>query len=255
MENVIINQSLFEDFLIQLEYLALNAEDKIATLEIVNADYKYISDLLEVLKKSKLAFADGYCNLTKEKESEFKSIITRRIIYQELLSKVLKECRNLYYLEKSGLYQKEEVKSQRKASEQVLEQFIEKLTKFINRVNYQENKNEIKSLKSYVENIISLANHFEEYGAVKDIDFFQDIIEEIDLSDSEKKEIISVALINNLEMYKQKNSEKEEIEEYATEATKSEETERISKEQIEELLDEMLSETVIEEESKKSKKK
>ena len=100
MGNTMMNQTLFEDFLIQLEYLALSAEDKIAVLEEINADYKYISDLLEVLKKSKLAFAEGYCGLTKEKEEEFKDTITRRIIYKELLSKVLKECRNLYYLKK-----------------------------------------------------------------------------------------------------------------------------------------------------------
>lgn len=254
MGNTMMNQTLFEDFLIQLEYLALGAEDKIAVLEEINADYKYISDLLEVLKKSKLAFAEGYCGLTKEKEEEFKDTITRRIIYKELLSKVLKECRNLYYLKKSDLYQREETKSQRQSSEQVLEQFIEKLEEFINKVNYPKNRDEIKRLKAYVEDIIALANNFEEYGAVKNIDFFEDVIEEIDLSDNEKKEIISLALINNLEMYKSKPKEVE-IEEYETETEKAATLENNSKEKIEELLDEMLSETIVEEETKKSKKK
>ncbi len=254
MGNQTMNESLFEDFLIQLEYLALSAEDKIATIESTNEDYKYVRDLLEVIKKSKLAFADGYCNLTKEKENEFKSIITRIIAYPEMLSEVLKEIKNLYYLNQNNLYHKIEIKPQRQKSEQTINQFAEKLTEFTDRVDYHKNKNEIKRLKEYVENIISLANNFEEYGAVKNIDFFQEVIEEVDLSDSEKREIISLALIKNLEMYQREPQEKEELENYESEKI-TENDERVSKEKIEELLDEMLSEESTKESIETYKKK
>lgn len=243
MENKRINQSLFEDFLMQLEYLALSAEEQIDTLESKNNNYKYIKDLLDVLATSKLAFVDGYCNLTKEKLEEFERIISQIITYPEKLTELAKEAKNLYYLKESGLYQEKEVEAQKNQAEAVIERFTIRLKQFTSGIDYSRNKSKIQKLKKYVEDIISLANNFEDYGIVKNIDFFQRVIEEIDLDDSERKEIISLALMNNLNYYQQHVTENEDgLEYYDYEEGKENEKDEISREQIEELLEEMLTE-------------
>ena len=60
MERIKINKTLIEDFLIQLEYLALKKEEQISSLQEENEDYKLYSSLLAVLKSNKIFFAVSF---------------------------------------------------------------------------------------------------------------------------------------------------------------------------------------------------
>lgn len=238
MADKTLNQSTLENFTIQLEFLALKAENEIMNLEKENNCFKYIKDLEEVLEKSFLAFAEGYMNLSREKKEEFESMISI-FVSRDFLDKLLSEIKNLYYLKQEKLFNKKEVSSQQEISFEVINKLLLHIKAFYNQNKYKKNDKDISSLNTYVENIISLANTMYLGEVVEDIDFFAKVLEEVILSDLEKKEIIKYFLVNNIKNYS-KNAENVSIEAYNGEVKSNE-----VREDVELLLEEMLSDSSI----------
>lgn len=241
MEKESQRNHLIDDFLIQLEYLALSTEEEITFLENENEDYKYITDLVEVLTVSKSSFVECYMSLSKEKTEEFKSIIGKVISCPEKLSSIINEIRNLYYLLENNLQETEEALSQRETSEETIDNFKNSLLSYTRKIDYQENNSKIKQLKEYIENIVTLGTNLEEENEIKNIDFLQEILDNINLSTQEQQEILMVIIKNNLKIYQ--NPKQASVDQIATYVPNSEIKEAIysrNDENIEEILDEML---------------
>lgn len=244
MEKESQRNHLIDDFLIQLEYLALSTEEKISLLENENKDYRYLSDLVEVLNVSKTSFAECYMNLSKEKMEEFKSIIGKVIPYPEKISSTVNEIRNLYYLQENNLLDTEEVLSQRVTAEDTINSFRNYLLNYTRRIDYQKNDLEIKHLRKYLENLVTLGTNLEEENEIENIDFLQEIIQDVTLSIQEQQEILLIIIKNNLKTYQ--NPKQDSIDQIATYVPNSKIKDEISEKEedddnIEELLDEMLS--------------
>ena len=177
-------------------------------------------------------------NLSREKKEEFESMISI-FVSRDFLDKLLSEIKNLYYLKQENLFNKKEVSSQQEISFEVINKLLLHIKAFYNQNKYKKNDKDISSLNTYVENIISLANTMYLGEVVEDIDFFAKVLEEVILSDLEKKEIIKYFLVNNIKNYS-KNAENVSIEAYNGEVKSNE-----VREDVELLLEEMLSDSSI----------
>jgi len=200
MERIKINKTLIEDFLIQLEYLALKKEEQISSLQEENEDYKVYSSLLAVLKSNKIFFAVSFYKESLSNNS-LQERLRKVIVNPESLKELESAIKNLYYISEHNLDKREEVTFQKETAFQSLDLLLDKIKGALARIDYLSNKQTINSLESYIEKIILLATSFEEQREVVDIDFFKEIIELIDLSPIEKRELISYALIINVNNY------------------------------------------------------
>ena len=231
-------KSLTEQFLTELEEEALDVEEEMLSLIDINKQSRYLSDLLDVLNVSKVAFAEGYTCLSENKENEFLNILAEVLPSQEEVKKLLAETKNLYYLSTSNLIDCDETIHQQHQAEATIDSFINKLSDYLSVVDMNTNSQRISKSEKKIERMITIGDKFDDYqqtDEIADINFF----------DSDKFDFICQVLTDNVSFYRTNKSKEAKVPEILFEEpiTLTEE-----KETLDELLEVLLGVELLEEE-------
>lgn len=241
-------KSLTEQFLTELEEEALDVEEEMLSLIDINKQSRYLSDLLDVLNVSKVAFAEGYTCLSENKENEFLNILAEVLPSQEEVKKLLAETKNLYYLSTSNLIDCDETIHQQHQAEATIDSFINKLSDYLSVVDMNTNSQRISKSEKKIERMITIGDKFDDYqqtDEIADINFFGEVLENMDFSDSDKFDFICQVLTDNVSFYRTNKSKEAKVPEILFEEpiTLTEE-----KETLDELLEVLLGVELLEEE-------
>lgn len=244
MSNNMKGKDITEQFLNELEAKALGIEDELLILIDTNEQSKYLSDLLDVLNVSKVAFAEGYNSLSPAKEAEFLTVVTEIMPSEKQIESLIQETRNLYYLSISNLLNRPETITQQTQAEQTIESFINLLKKHLSSVDMNKNQKKITNSENKIEKIIGIGNKFDDYkqtDEVEDITFFGEMLEETDFSDRDKLNFICQTLEENVSFYRRNRKElKESPEILFTEEMESVESKEAEEDYKAETIDELL---------------
>ena len=207
-------QNIINKLLDFLTTIVEEQEDlKIKMSEDLETYYYVTNDLLEILNKDKLFFID---ELEKDhnKEEIFVSYIKK--VLPDDYNLFLYSLKNLYYLKNSNL-SSEIITPQIKTSEKEVNNFINKLNRYVCEINPDLYKDSIKKITTYIENIMDLANEIQFREAITNIDLLEKILDKSFLSDVEEEILIEYLIKNNIIKYydiEDNNDNDEEIEIY-----------------------------------------
>lgn len=232
--------SSIELFLNELEKWILNQENGIESIKRRKKERKYIKDLLEVLKTSKVGFAKEVYTATKEKQEEFLEIMKKVISNDQQYHQTINQIINLYFLKKEGLIHEEAALPQKEEAEKALNFFIKKCEEYLETVMDKKDEQRLDNLYRFMESLFSIATKFdgnELIEEIEDIDFLQEVLNLMNIPSQTKLDVITYifnqnnALRHKKENAKRKNSSYRELKRFYQE-------EEI--ENTEELLDEIL---------------
>jgi len=232
------SQRVVTEFLIKLESSALHAEEEKRELELINNTYKYVSDLLEVVTASKIAFVEGYFSLKKSQKDEFISLMEKVIPNTEELYSILAEIKNFNFLIISNLLKREEVTPQKAIAIRKIDELISMLKKFQSQINIKKNTKKINELNDFITKIIELGTKFEDDTLIEeidDIDFLQTILKEISLTTEDELDLLFLIMRKNVDIYTKKLQKETTKEAKEIQALENEKT-------TDELLEEMFAE-------------
>lgn len=207
-------QNIINKLLDFLTTIVEEQEDlKIKMSEDLETYYYVTNDLLEILNKDKLFFIE---ELEKDsnKEQIFISYIQK--VLPDDYNLFLYSLKNLYYLKNSNL-SSEIITPQIKNSEKEVNNFINKLNRYVCEINPDLYKDSIKKVTTYIENIMDLANEIQFREAITNIDLLEKILDKSFLSDVEEEILIEYLIKNNIIKYydiEDNNDNDEEIEIY-----------------------------------------
>jgi len=232
------SQRVVTEFLIKLESSALHGEEEKRELELINNTYKYVSDLLEVVTASKIAFVEGYFSLKKSQKDEFISLMEKVIPNTEELYSILAEIKNFNFLIISNLLKREEVTPQKAIAIRKIDELISMLKKFQSQINIKKNTKKINELNDFITKIIELGTKFEDDTLIEeidDIDFLQTILKEISLTTEDELDLLFLIMRKNVDIYTKKLQKETTKEAKEIQALENEKT-------TDELLEEMFAE-------------
>lgn len=207
-------QNIINKLLDFLTTIVEEQEDlKIKMSEDLETYYYVTNDLLEILNKDKLFFIE---ELEKDsnKEQIFNSYIQK--VLPDDYNLFLYSLKNLYYLKNSNL-SSEIIAPQIKTSEKEVNNFINKLNRYVCEINPDLYKDSIKKVTTYIENIMDLANEIQFRESITNIDLLEKILDKSFLSDAEEEILIEYLIKNNIIKYydiEDNNDNDEEIEIY-----------------------------------------
>jgi len=199
-------QTLIEKFLIQLEALALEKEARIASLKEKRKQCQYFQDLMDVLTKSRIGFAEDFEEGRTSQKEEFKKYLNELVDDSSKREAILSEIKNISFLSKQGIINHEEVRAQKETAMKTLDFLIIALREFLEKHPLASTERKIDYLESYLQKIVTLGSCYEDYlepHEIADIDFFHEVIEKVILSDSEKLTLITYTLENNVKNYQE----------------------------------------------------
>ncbi len=233
-----------EQFLTELEKWILKQEHGIEHIKENQQERKYIEDLLEVLRTSITGFAIEVYASKDEKKQEFYRILKKVISDDREYHHIVSEIKNLYYLNESGLMDNPIVKPQQDAAESAIETIIQKSERYLWTIKGSKEEERLKELYRFMELLFNLATKFDNNQLVEEIDdieFFQEIMREIELPSATKLVVITHVFERMNELSKKQNQKKrrknayQELEDFY---------EDNNMENTEELLDELLGEEI-----------
>lgn len=193
-----------------LEYIAslieINTRKKVETEEKIEC-LNYTTSLLNLINKSK----DFFITSLEENEDEKDTFVTimSTIFSKEEIEELLNNIKNIYYLNKSIDLNTEETKPQQIESYKKLNKFIDTLNRYIYRENLDNLSNTSKEIDLLLIKISDLATQIELNTEITDIDLLEKLIENSNLTDAEKENLIINLCNINLKSYK--NQSKDEI--------------------------------------------
>lgn len=220
-------EKIINKFLDFLTTIVEEQEDlKINMSEDLETYYYVTNDLLEILNKDKLFFID---ELEKDhnKEEIFVSYIKK--VLPDDYNLFLYSLKNLYYLKNSNL-SSEIIASQIKTSEKEVNNFINKLNRYVCEINPDLYEDSIKKITTYIENIMDLANEIQFREVITNIDLLEKILEKSFLSDAEEEILIEYLIKNNIIKYYNIEDNKNNYEEISIYDEKEEELEDLLEE-------------------------
>lgn len=220
-------EKIINKFLDFLTTIVEEQEDlKINMSEDLETYYYVTNDLLEILNKDKLFFID---ELEKDhnKEEIFVSYIKK--VLPDDYNLFLYSLKNLYYLKNSNL-SSEIIASQIKTSEKEVNNFINKLNRYVCEINSDLYEDSIKKITTYIENIMDLANEIQFREVITNIDLLEKILEKSFLSDVEEEILIEYLIKNNIIKYYNIEDNKNNYEEISIYDEKEEELEDLLEE-------------------------
>lgn len=232
--------SSIELFLIELEKWILKQENGIESIKRRKKERKYIKDLLEVLKTSKVGFAKEVYTATKEKQEEFLEIMKKVISNDQQYHQTINQIANLYFLKKEGLIHEEAARPQKEEAEKALNMFIKKCEEYLETVVDKKDEQRLDNLYRFMESLFSIATKFdgnELIEEIEDIDFFQEVLNLMNIPPQTKLDVIAYVFNQSNALHHKEESTERKTSSYG-ELKKFYQEEDI--ENTEELLDEIL---------------
>ena len=208
----------YENLLIELEKLGLQTGEELERLERKSASYLFLEKILKSLEEDKIAFAILYYEMEEEEKEELRNDILSLLDSEEVVDDILQEIINLYYLKTEGLLDLEEIAPQKELAQEKLT-ILELTIKEYLKTKDSFREEEIKRLSQRLEQIVELGSSLEEEEReVEDIDFLEEVLEEIKLEEEEKMAVLEAIIKKNNAIYSQtlKKQEREETKEDET---------------------------------------
>lgn len=234
--------SPIEEFLSELESLILRQERAIELRKEQKSEKRYIQNLLIVLEKNKIGFVRELFTSNEEKQEEFYEILKKVLSNDREYHRIVNELRNLYFLNKEHIIERKEVEPQKRVAEASIDTIIQNAKEYLDFLNRQHEELSIEEIYQSMEQLFDLAICFEENELIReieDLDFFQNILDQMNLSSSVRLDIVSYVFQRSTELANRRSSQRkrentyQELEDFYGES---------SLESTEELLEEMLGE-------------
>ena len=197
-------------YLLSLENSFLKLHGKSVEIKDDIDSYKYISELVEVLDLDKFGFCQGVLSLDDEQREWFRKVIGKAIP-PEMVTNVVKQSRNYYYLNKDSDLKSDkiDVSFQMDEAEKVLSQASEEMKTYLARESLDEKKEEFNRVRIQEYDIIQLGSTFiggKLMAPVENINLFYETVRgSSDLEDEEKTTLIGYVAARNLELYNKQN--------------------------------------------------
>lgn len=188
-----VEMSPVEQFLNELEKQILRQENIIQTIQEESEEKKYLEDLLEVLKVSKIGLIVELCSAKEERQEEFQRILKKVISNDREFHSILEEINNLFFLEKYHLLDREEVIPQRDRAFLAVDKMIKKIEEFLKKQKNRKEEKYLEELYNYMESLFDVATKFDGNELVEefdDLDFLEDVINSMNLSPDIKSELV-----------------------------------------------------------------
>ncbi len=231
-----------EQFLKELERWILQQEKGIEAIKEKRKERKYIEDLLDVLRTSKIGFAIEVSTAKEEKQQEFYHILKKVISDDQEYHRIINEIKNLYYLSELELLDDSFVNPQKETAENAINFIIMKCEDYLKIIEDSKEEERLKEAYRLMESLFTLATKFDDNQLVEeieDIDFFQEIIMELQLPSTVMLDLVNYVFEKTNELHKKSAKKKKKTNAY-------QELEDFydgnSIENTEELLDELLGE-------------
>ena len=203
------NEELILKFLEQLEIVGLRIEEQLSKKEEKQREEEYLRKLLSTLITSKIEFALEYHILTEEEKLRLYSSLLKKIP-REIVDEAIQETINLYYLYESGLLETEDIMPQIEATTISLNSLINELSRIVETI--EEKDEEYESLASKMDQLVSMGTILEEKenSPIENIEFLGEIIEQSNLSDEEKRNLLIYIIKHNYHVYEKRLTKKQE---------------------------------------------
>lgn len=177
-------------------------------LEELKLEHKRISELRELLSKlktSKISTVYEYQSLSNEDKEAFRRKINSVLHNNSQTDEIICEIENLFFLNKEGLIELEEVTPQKEHIEKILESFINTLEAYIEKFDIADYDKKVQSLSSEMDRIIKLGTTLStgtyELSIITDIPFFKTVVERLDIGEQDKINFIIYVINHNNEVY------------------------------------------------------
>ena len=195
-------EDLMHRFMEALEAYGLEVGTRLDQVESDCDHYLFFADVFEQLHQSKVDFCTHYFSLSDADKEDFLKKMLLLFKDQEIVDNIMQEIINLYYLNDSGLLAYEELNSQREVAYENLETLSTKIEKYLNEHNYDQLMADYERLSLQIDGIVLLGSTLEEgQFPVQDIDFLRNVIDHLQLSNDDKKQILFEILHYNIDIY------------------------------------------------------
>ena len=203
-------EELVLKFLEQLEIVGLKIEEQLSKKEEKKKEEEYLRALLSSLITSKIEFALEYHILTEEEKIRLYSTLLKKIP-RETVDEAIQETINLYYLYESGLLDTEDIVPQVEVTMNSLNTLINELSQVVEDI--EEKDEEYEMLSQKIDQIVSLGTILEEkeLEPIENIDFLGEIIEQSDLTDEEKRKLLTYLIRHNIHAYEKGLKKKKQV--------------------------------------------
>ena len=203
-------EELVLKFLEQLEIVGLKIEEQLSKKEEKKKEEEYLRALLSSLITSKIEFALEYHILTEEEKIRLYSTLLKKIP-RETVDEAIQETINLYYLYESGLLDTEDIVPQVEVTMNSLNTLINELSQAVEDIEEKDEEYELLSQK--IDQIVSLGTILEEkeLEPIENIDFLGEIIEQSDLTDEEKRKLLTYLIRHNIHAYEKGLKKKKQV--------------------------------------------
>ena len=208
------NNEIMERFVEQLEAYGLEIGNSMKQIESQKEEYQFFSRLKEEIEKSKNDFCSSYFALSESEKEEFKKQLLNLFKDQEIVDNILQEIINLYYLKEEGLLELEEVTPQKEIALENIETLLIKINSYLKNVNWEQLEADDTKYTTQLERLVLLGAIIEGDAneEIEDLDFLQEALEALALTEEEKVLILLDVIEHNLAVYQTKMTRKKKHE-------------------------------------------
>lgn len=210
---------LITNFLNKLETMILNIDSELEYIRNNNLEYETIYNLLETLNNSKTDFSVTYYESSSEVKENIRNILLSVYNDEELVSNIINEIVNLYFLYHTGLLENDDLAEQKDEAIEALEDFEQKLSDyFSNKEHISENAVESRQrMKQKLIEIGSIFGNQYQSEIIDDVEKIDEVLKLLDLSDDEIVDLLAYIIESNTKLMKEnileeQNRLQEEIE-------------------------------------------
>lgn len=193
----------FDHFLEELESYGLELGSKLEEIEQEKRSYEFFQTIKRKLEESKQEFCSSYFNKEEAEKEEFRQRLLSLFKDLEIVDNIIQEIINLYYLQEAGLLDQEEIAPQKELAEENLKTLGIKIDKYIQDTNIDQLQKDEEHLSTKLERLVDLGSALEseEDFPIDDIDFLEEMLERVELSDEVKRSILTEIIRYNVTIY------------------------------------------------------
>lgn len=218
-----MREDLNDKFVEQLESYGLVIGRKLDKIDKTKSNYVYLESILNQIEESKVDFCSSYFACSEEEKKEFKGILLELFKDQEIVDNIIQEIVNLYYLKEYELLELEETAPQKEVAFENLDTLCTKIEKYLGDTNFDQLIADDKKLSGRMDRLVSLGCILEsdDKTPIEDLGFLEEMLEIVELSDEEKKEVLLYCIKRNLDAYDyrlaKRDAKDESVEKYEDE--------------------------------------
>ncbi len=210
------NNILIQNFLEKLELIGIASDAKIEEMETLEKKITYIEIFYKEMQLSRKEYAKKFYETSDEAKEEWKDILELFLKKEEItnIEKALLRLNEI--VENNSLDNNSELEE----IDHILDFFVMRMKTYLDNTDKNQIKKELEQRKNRFDRLLSLGDILEddtETRDIEDIDFLEEVISFINISENEKIDILRYLIEKNRRIYEKKiENPPEEIEELET---------------------------------------